>query len=283
MSTDNHLDVNRLDVDRVLAYQSAWLTNHHIDYYFFGGDLFNNFQKTADYIAELDRKTPLTAVFYVAGNHDMLGADSEEQIETFCSNQYVHNQHIDLPGTNWRVIANNGWYDYSFSAYINQAEKVARWKNIFWLDSAIPQDESDQAKMDRVLTQTREQLAEAVRLNKKVLYLTHFAPRHELLGPKPVEVNNPRRERIYQMINAMMGSDHLGNLLEQCPSVKAVFYGHLHRVHHFVRRHGLVYLHQAVGVKNKRHNEWQQPTFAQQWLATIRILTDTDLDNLLRS
>ncbi|WP_367342596.1 metallophosphoesterase [Limosilactobacillus sp.] len=272
VSSDNHIDVNRQDPEEVLAFQSQWLQAHGIDYYLFAGDLFNNFQKTADYMSLLQSKTPSTKVFYIAGNHDMLGASSEEQIENFASDQYLHNQYVDLPGTDWRLIGNNGWYDYSFSTYRDQAKEVERWKKVFWLDSSTPQDESDGQRVARVLTQSRQQLIAAQHHNKKVLFLTHFAPRHELLAPKPAAVNTPRRERIYQMINAMMGSDALGNLLADYPSVQTVFYGHLHGQHPDWRWHGISFLHQAVGVKNKRINEWQAPMFEQQWVKTLRVM-----------
>lgn len=131
--------------------------------------------------------------------------------------------------------------------------------------------------MTRVLDQVHHQLGKAQRTGKEVMFLTHFAPRHELLAPKPLGVNSPRRERVYQMVNAMMGSDRLGQLLESYSNVKAVFYGHLHQVHHSLYRHHLVYLHQALGVRNKRHNEWQANSFFDQWLQTMRVLSDHDL------
>ena len=272
VSSDNHIDVNHQDPEEVLAFQSQWLREHGIDYYLFAGDLFNNFQRTADYMSLLQAKTPQTKIFYIAGNHDMLGAQSEEQIETLDSDQYLHNRYVDLPGTDWRVIGNNGWYDYSFSAYRDQPTKVQRWKKVFWLDSSTPQEESDGQRMARVLVQVRKQLVAAQNHNKKVLFLTHFAPRHELLAPKPAAVNTPRRERFYQMINAMMGSDVLGDLLADFLSVQAVFYGHLHSRHPALRWHGISFYHQAVGVRNKRINEWQAPTYQQQWLATLRVM-----------
>lgn len=272
VSSDNHVDVNRQNPEEVLAFQSQWLQAHGIDYYLFAGDLFNNFQKTADYMSLLQSKTPSTKVFYIAGNHDMLGASSEEQIENFASDQYLHNRYVDLPGTNWRLIGNNGWYDYSFSTYRDQAKDVERWKKVFWLDSSTPQGESDGQRMKRVLTQSRQQLVAAQHRNKKVLFVTHFAPRHELLAPKPAAVNTPRQERIYQMINAMMGSDALGNLLADYPSVQAVFYGHLHGLHPALRWNDITFFHQAVGVRNKRINEWRAPTFKKQWVKTLRVM-----------
>lgn len=73
------------------------------------------------------------------------------------------------------------------------------------------------------------------------------------------------------MINAMMGSDQLGELLESYQNVQMVMYGHLHRQHPALTRHGVTYYHQAVGIKNKRINEWQAPTFIEQWQRTLRI------------
>lgn len=277
VSSDNHLDVNRQDVDQVLDEQSKWLNDHQVDYYLFAGDLFNNFAKTATFMDRLQARLKETKALYIAGNHDMLGAKSADQIEDFADNQYLHNRYLDLPGTPWRVIGNNGWYDYSFSTYHNDPVAVQRWKKIFWLDSSIPQQESDQDKMSRVLKQVDHQLYFAQRQNKQVLFLTHFAPDHRLLAPKPAGVSTPRRERVYQMVNAMMGSDQLGHLLESYQNVKAVFYGHLHQVHHSLYRQQLVYLHQAVGVRNKRHNEWQADNFFDQWRQTLRVLNDQDL------
>jgi hypothetical protein len=79
-------------------------------------------------------------------------------------------------------------------------------------------------------------------------------------------------ERFYQMINAMLGSNRLGQLLESYPNVKAVFYGHVHGVHPPLDRANLTYFNQAVGVHKKRHDEWQAATFADQWKRTIRVI-----------
>lgn len=185
---------------------------------------------------------------------------------------YLHNQFVDLPNTNWRIIGNNGWYDYSFSAYYHHQREVQSWKNVYWLDSSIDQPISDQERMNMVITQVKYQLSLAKAANKHVIFLTHFAPRHELLAPRPQAVNTPRRERFYQMINAMMGSDLLGRLLEKSGIVRYAFYGHLHGIHPPLTRHGVTYFNQAVGVSNKRTNEWQTNNFFDQWATTIRVI-----------
>lgn len=43
ISSDNHIDVNRLDLTTTLQFQANWLVQHQVDLYFHLGDLFNNF------------------------------------------------------------------------------------------------------------------------------------------------------------------------------------------------------------------------------------------------
>ena len=123
---------------------------------------------------------------------------------------------------------------------------------------------SDLERMRLVDDQISKDLEQAALDRKRVILVTHFAPRHELLNKKPSFVDTPRKNYFYQMINAMMGSDQLGELLESYQNVQMVMYGHLHRQHPALTRHGVTYYHQAVGIKNKRINEWQAPTFIEQ-------------------
>lgn len=272
-SSDNHIDVNRVDPDQALKGQADYLAQHGIQYYFYGGDLFNDFTQTRHYLDQLQTLLAgQTRVYYIAGNHDLLQHAPYHLVETLADPAYLHNRFVDLPDTNWRVIGNNGWYDYSFSKYAGQPQRVARWKRVYWLDSVIGLPGDDREQMDRVLEQVRAQLMAAQQDHKRVILLTHFAPRHELLAPKPAAVDTPRREYFYQMINAMMGSDRLGRLLEKSGNVYYVCYGHLHGIHPSLTRGSVTYLNQAVGVRNKRINEWQQSNFLAQWQSCLRIM-----------
>lgn len=273
ISSDNHLDVNQVDPAAALAMQAQYLQDHSVQYYFYAGDLFNDFTQTRQYMTDLQhRLADRVHVYYIAGNHDLLQHASYDQIEHLSAPGYLHRHYVDLPGTNWRMIGNNVWYDYSFSTYRDDSIAVRQWKRVYWLDSEIEQPGDDQERMNNVLSQVTAQLAAAKDAGKRVLFLTHFAPRHELLAPRPAGVNTPRRERFYQMITAMMGSDRLGDLLESTGNVKYAFYGHLHGIHPPLEHNGVTYLNQAVGVRNKRINEWQQDDFTAQWQSSLRIL-----------
>lgn len=272
-SSDNHLDVNRVDPKTALDWQVQSLVDQQVDYYFFAGDLFNDFTQTRDYFTKLrERLAGQVAVYYIAGNHDLLNHAPYSLVEQLNDPAYLHNRFVDLPGTNWRVIGNNGWYDYSMSAFVNQPTKVRQWKNAYWLDSVIDQPGSDQERMQTVLDQVGPQLTAAKQAHKQVMFLTHFAPCPAVLGPKPAGIKTAMQNYFYQMFKAMTGSRHLGELLESSSVVKKVFYGHLHNQHPTISQGGVTYYHQAVGVRNKRINEWQAANFFDQWQQTLRII-----------
>lgn len=272
ISSDNHLDVNKVNVEDALNFQAVWLNQNHVDYYLYAGDLFNDLAKTRQYFSQLQHLLPNTKVLYILGNHDMLNNAPFDQVRRSASPLYLHNHFVDLPDSNWRIIGNNGWYDYSFSPYYDQPHRVWTWKKVYWIDGSIDQPMDDLQRMEATLNQVQDQLASAAKDNKRVIFVTHFSPRHELLSPKPAAVNSRRKEYFYQMITAMMGSDRLGQLLEESGVVQYVFYGHLHGIHHPLRRNKVTYFNQAVGVKNNRINEWQANDFFSQWVRTVRTI-----------
>ena len=217
---------------------------------------------------------PGVGIHYLAGNHDMIKGASFAEIEENDDPCYFHRRYLDL-GANWRVVGNNGWYNYDFSVYHDQPAEVAKWKRVYWLDSTIDQPISDQAREDLVLGQVASQLTAAKRVGKQVLFLTHFAPRHQALMVRPTKVKGPRMERSFQMIRALMGADQLGDLLEASGVVQTAYYGHLHGLHPTFTHGGVTYVNPAVGVNKKRMNEWQRPTFMEQWAWRTKIV---DLD-----
>lgn len=268
VSSDNHLDINKVDVSDTLIKQANYLNHIQADYYLFAGDMFNDFAKTKNYLEALNKQIS-GQVFFVAGNHDMLKNITFTQLETHPSPLYLHNQYYDFPRSNWRLIANNGWYDYSFAPNLT-TDEISRWKKAYWVDSTINQPFSDLDRMQLVLSQVDQQLKLAQTANKQVIFLTHFVPHQSLLWPRPATFSKPRYERVFEMVNALLGSQNLGKLLASYPNVDYVFYGHVHGKHPNLTTNTLTYLHQAVGIK--RRHEWVKDSFIQQWLTSLQIV-----------
>lgn len=262
VSSDNHLDVNRVDVTAVLKAQAAYLLAQRVAVYVHVGDSFNDYRKTQAYFRQLQALVaPSVTVRYLLGNHDMLNSATYQQQQAGVEPLLLHEKSLLLPGSNTVLIGNNGWYDYSLAPKTLAGADFAQWKRGFWVDRGIDQPISDAQRMQRVLTTTEAALRAAGR--RRVVYLTHFVPRADFLW-----YGNHRQ---WQMATALMGSQSLGALLERYKVADVVF-GHLHKRHAQYRFGQTHYHHQPVGYGLRRLNEWVSADFMTEWRNTLVIL-----------
>ncbi|MCT3031796.1 metallophosphoesterase [Pediococcus parvulus] len=264
ITSDNHFDVNRLDVDETLKNQAEYLSQQNVGLYLIAGDLFNDFTKSLAYVQNLQNELgSQTLVKFIAGNHDMVHGVTFEELESQLDNSYLHNQYFDVPETDWRVIGNNGWYDYSFADNV-KGKTIANfetWKRAYWIDGSIKQPMSDGERMGLVLDETTQQLKTAQEAQKRVLYFTHFVPRRNYIRYAP-------EGNLWNMSNAYMGSAKLGQVLEQF-EVNKVIFGHMH-IHPAPQQfEKTTYYNQSVGYYTKRIKEWQNDTFLAEWRSRL--------------
>ncbi|QMU07042.1 metallophosphoesterase [Levilactobacillus suantsaii] len=264
--SDLHFDVNRVDPAQIITQQVAYLKRQRVGLYLIAGDLSNHFDQSVRIAQALQTQLAPAQVRFIAGNHDMLHDVSAAALETPLTPTYLHNQFLDVAGTNWRIIGNNGWYDYGFADNL-VGRNFQAWKNAFWVDSSIPQDLSDPQRFERVYGQLTAQLAQAQAAQKQVLVMTHFVPRREYIV-------YTQDNRFWNMANAVMGSPRLGQLFAQY-QVPVVVFGHMHR--HYWPQHlsNTWYYNQALGYHNHRLNEWESGDFMTEWRRRLRILTLT--------
>ncbi|WP_225047722.1 metallophosphoesterase [Lacticaseibacillus kribbianus] len=263
-SVDNHVDVNRLDAAAVAAQQAAYLTEQGIDYYINAGDTFNDFGKTRDFFHHLAALAPHTVVRFLAGNHDLVQGIDYATAQGPADPLYLHERTLAVPGTDTVIIGNNGWYDYTLAPVDlgKTPAEFAQWKRAYWIDGAIPQPVSDQARMNRVLATTEAALDASA--GKRVIYVTHFVPTPLLMVYAP---DHPR----WQMATAVMGSARLGQLLES-RRVADVVFGHLHRRDAPLTVGQTTYWHRPMGYGIARLNEWATPDWFTEWRRTLVVL-----------
>ena len=266
-TSDNHFDVNKVEVQPTMRAQADYLLANGVQVYLIAGDLFNDFQRSQQYVVDLQALLgSQTKVYWIAGNHDMVHGISFDELEIGQFAGYLHNQYIDLPNSQWRLIGHNGWYDYRFAAQVpgTTLADFQQWKRAFWIDRAIKQPMSDPERAELMLTQLKAQLSLAQAADKKVILMTHFVPKVDYL--RFTDDN-----RFWNMANALMGTARLGDLVEQY-QVSHVLFGHLHvhpQPHQFNQT---VYYDQAVGYGRPRLNEWQETTFMAEWQHDLKIL-----------
>lgn len=263
-TSDNHFDVNKVNEDEMVQQQAEFLLQNKIEIYLIAGDLFNKFDRSLNYVETLQKLVgEKVKILFIAGNHDMLNDISYEGLESSINSNYLHNKFYDVPGTNWRIIGNNGWYDYSFADNIDRtSEQFWRWKKSFWIDTGIEQPMSDIERMDIVLKQTESKLQEAA--GKHVLFMTHFA-----VTQKYIRYTDDAR--FWNMANGMMGSKRMENLLEKYQP-EIVVSGHLH--HHFkpLAKSRGIYYNNSVGYHNNRINEWDTSDFFSEWTHRLLVM-----------
>lgn len=266
MTSDNHFDINRVDVPAVIKRQVDYLSQHHYTDYLIAGDLFNDFTRSVAYVDQLaQRLQGQCRVFFIAGNHDMIRGADFTTLQSSVNAHYVHQKMIAFPGTNYVLIGNNGWYDYQFAQLAGKGPAdFARWKRAFWVDGAIKQPISDIERMALVLTTTEKLLQQAAKQGKQVIYMTHFVPQAAYIS------HTSRRPKWAEMANALMGSPRLGQLLARY-RVQAVLFGHTHLKYPPKQIAGSTYFCAPVGYGTKRHLEWRWGTdFFSEWQTCLQ-------------
>ena len=258
VTSDNHLDLNKVALDDTIKQQADFLKAHSVDIYLIAGDLFNDFQKSANYVKQLSAAVDPVRVFFIAGNHDMIKGVSYEELEKGRWPGYLNNQFFDIQNTDYRIIGINGWYDYTFAANENKTEtEFHRWKMAYWIDGLISQPMSDPAREQVVLSELTKQLRNAQLAGKKVILMTHFVPNQFF-------IHYTTDFRFWNMANAMMGSLNFQHLIDDY-QVEIVIFGHIHKRLQPIKIRATTYYNAAVGYHNRRHNEWQTDTFLSEW------------------
>jgi putative phosphoesterase len=258
VSSDNHFDLNKVPLTETISQQTAYLKDQQIDYYLIAGDLFNDFQKSADYVQRLSSQVNSTHVFFIAGNHDMIRGISYEELENGRWPGYLNNQFVDIPNTDYRILGLNGWYDYTFAVNEDKTEdEFHRWKMAYWIDGLISQPMSDPDRERIVINQLRKQLQNAESAHKKVILMTHFVPNQHF-------IHYTDDFRFWNMANAMMGSIQFQNVINEF-QVEKVIFGHIHQRLDPIKIGETTYYNAAVGYHNRRHNEWQTDDFISEW------------------
>lgn len=266
-ASDLHFDVNQLDPKKLIQQQIDFLNRQEVDYCFVAGDTFNEFQKTLDYFEEFNNRSKNTRAYFVAGNHDMVRGVKYYELEEPQSEYYLHNQTLQLAGTKYTIIGNNGWYDYSFAkTKLNLTDNdYYHFKQTFWVDGVIDSPLSDQERFARSLAQIEERILElnAEDPTSHKILLTHFVPKLEFIKFTAFEKWN--------ISTAMLGGIGLGNLIDKY-QLDFVDFGHLHVRFPDTKIGQTTYLHQPLGYNTKRRSEWINPDFMTEFALTTKII-----------
>lgn len=262
-SSDNHFDLNKLDVQRMMHIQALYLLNHAVDIYVIAGDLFNDFNQSLKFARDMQEALgDKMLIRFIAGNHDMGYGVTYEELESDIDPLYFHNKFIDLT-PEVRLIGNNGWYNYDFVGDDYTEEQIAQFKAAFWYDRRIKQPVSDKERFNRNMLQLSEQLKAAGQ--KQTVVVSHFVPRRDYIKRFPN--GNTRLD----MANALLGSEQVGHILDKSYTINTIT-GHLHLHPAPLKVGNNVYYNVAVGYNTSRVHEWASDDFISEWQQRLIIL-----------
>lgn len=215
--SDLHADINRFTTED-LAQLLSVLKEKKADRLHFAGDLANKVEKAQAIVAYFEQYLPTT---FNWGNHEMADLTAAE-IEDYPNPAFLNQKALAL-NQKTVLVGYNGWYDYRFST-LKDKEKIEAIKRLYWYDRVIKREESDQ-KVDAQLQKRLKKLLDALKkADRKVILATHFVPKKEFI----VYQTDPKLKR-WNELNAFLGSEKLGELLDHYDNLEQVVFGHTHR------------------------------------------------------
>ena len=214
--SDLHVDINGLE-GASLQRLRDFLFEQGVTHLHLAGDTANTHQKTLQTVAFFQEKIATT---FHWGNHEMIDLTGEAEIEDFSAESFLNFRTIAL-SQETLLLGVNGWYDYGYSDLQNERE-TRRLKDLFWYDRQIIRSASD-PQISEAINQRLAQTLEQLPRDKRIILATHFVPKKEFI------IHHEGEHQRWNQLNAFLGSQSFGNVIDQFPQVTDVVFGHTHR------------------------------------------------------
>ena len=216
--TDLHADINHLG-ESELTKLFELLQEYGATRLHFAGDTANKIDQTLA-INHFFRSRGLPTTFNL-GNHEMGNVKGEQMIEHYPDSHFLNLRYVPL-NQQTVLLGFNGWYDYGFSE-LSDPQQIRSIKNIYWFDRIIERFSDDQTVDKAILSQLHTVLDDLEQKKYQIILATHFVPKEEFI----VHLNG--KYQIWNKLNAFLGSQGLGELLDQYSNIQQVVFGHTHR------------------------------------------------------
>ncbi len=223
--SDIHEGINRKKTETdMFAILKESLLEQAPDVFILSGDITAGPDKSLNLLKRLQSELPKIQILYVHGNHDVYHEDSRVAYHTLMKFQGNLGHGPVQLNSEWVVIGDGGWYDYSFGEeeFTNEEFTNGRFDDFTWPDKVHAHwFEKDEAVTEKYVTKLDTWLAE--HQHKNIIMVSHFVPFKHF-----VQVKN---EPAWDFFNAMMGSSRFGALAEKY-GVKKLIFGHIHTRYH---------------------------------------------------
>ncbi|MEG2707563.1 MAG: metallophosphoesterase [Vagococcus sp.] len=253
--SDLHVDINQFTPKELLVLTTV-LKQQQVTHLHLAGDTANQVTRVLETVDFIEQQG--IAITFNFGNHELPSIASPKEMEAYPDHRFLNLTTHPL-NTNLVLLGLNGWYDYSFSLETNQQAILAS-KQRFWYDRLIERHMSDPEVMTHILENLTTVLDALYQEGKEVILATHFVPQEQF-----IHYHTGKYERFNQ-INAFLGSQALGELINTSPHVKQVVFGHTHRQFESTVIHGTEYTAKPFGY----FYEWQ---LTQTFMKSTNLMT----------
>lgn len=225
LMSDLHIDVCKKITGRsIFPSLVNHVKNHQPDLLVIAGDLTGSAFDTLHYIHLLQERTGVQVKF-VPGNHDIWTRPTKKDasMHAYQSLKEDPSSLLDNPFVTdkYAIIGGMGWYDYSFvSDMVTDQQEIVSFKKIHWNDAKFANWGMDDVSLCRQERDALEMQLNSYQ-NKKIIMVTHTVPYKDFTIYKP-------RDPIWNMCNAFMGSQQLGELFDRYSNIEYITFGHTH-------------------------------------------------------
>lgn len=233
--SDLHLDINHFDSVE-LTLLADILQEINVNHLHLAGDTANKVEKVIETVTFLEQHG--ISVTYNFGNHEMPNL-LETEIENYPERHFLNFNTVAL-GEDKVLLAFNGWYDYSYATETD-IKKIVSTKNLYWYDRFIKRGADDPTITQQLLTALKIKLDQLQNAGKEVVIATHFVPKREFI------VYQKGKYARWNELNAFLGSDKTGQLLDQYANISLVVFGHTHRRFGEKKINGITYACRPFG------------------------------------
>ncbi|MCZ1224479.1 metallophosphoesterase, partial [Enterococcus faecium] len=155
------------------------------------------------------------------GNHELADVPNEQMMDHFPDPHFLNERYIAL-NEQTVLLGMNGWYDYQFSE-LKDYEAIVRMKRLYWYDRFIQRGKTDLEVNAEMLAAAKNLLDQLEAKKLEVILSTHFVPKRAF-----IMYQSAPYER-WNKLNAFLGSESFGELLDRYSNIKQVVFGHTHR------------------------------------------------------
>jgi putative phosphoesterase len=256
LASDFHFDVNeRMTGNCILGRVIQAIASYNPEVIVISGDVAGGARKVISYLDQMKEALGIP-VYFVPGNHDIWVHKGDFE-DSWAAYGALYNHESSLLRQTVKVggitlVGGMSWYDYSMGPLGITDDMFAHQKRKFWNDAKYAKWHMSDPEVTKKMLLELEIKLEAIK-EEEVLLVNHYLPYEDFVTVK-ADYN-------WNICNAYMGTNKLGELIDRYENVRTVLFGHTHRRYGDIEDyHGKRIICKPLGY----FGEWESDTIEEE-------------------